>query len=85
MVAARERTWHPHVHGAGLSLSAQACLAVGGFPPLPLAEDVALVASLERAGWRVARTAVHPVVTSSRRTPRCEGGFGSLLLGLAAG
>lgn len=71
---------HPHVHGANLSLTAEAYLAVGGFPPLPLAEDVALVAALDAAGRRVARTAVHPVVTSARRTPRCEGGFGALLL-----
>ena len=74
---------HPHVHGANLSLTAAAYLAVGGFPPLPLAEDVALVAALQAGGHRVARTALSPVLTSARRSPRCQGGFGSLLLQLA--
>lgn len=83
---ARRYAWvgpeHPHVHGANLSLSAEAYTAVGGLPPLALAEDHALVHALEAAGRRVARTPVRPVVTSARRTARCEGGFGSLLVQL---
>ncbi len=76
---------HPHVHGANLSLSAAAYRAVGGFPPLALAEEHALLAALEAGGFRVARTARHPVVTSARRDARCVGGFGTLLRTLAAG
>ena len=70
---------HPHVHGANLSLSAAAYSWVGGFPPLALAEDHALVAALEASHLRVARSAIRPVTTSARRAPRCEGGFGTLL------
>lgn len=76
---------HPHVHGANLSLAAAAYAAVGGLPPLVLAEDHALVAALEAHGLRVARPAARPVLTSARRDPRCEGGFGTLLTTLACG
>ena len=70
---------HPHVHGANLSLSGIAYQSVGGFPRLALAEDHALVAALEDRGLRVARAALHPVVTSARRDPRAKDGFGTLL------
>ena len=76
---------HPHVHGANLSLSAAAYRAVGGFPPLALAEDHALVAALEARGLRVARAGTRPVLTSARRDPRSSGGFGELLQTLAEG
>ena len=74
---------HPHVHGANLSLSGDAYRAVGGFPPLALAEDHALVAALEARGRRVARAGTRPVLTSARRDPRSPGGFGELLQTLA--
>jgi len=70
---------HPHVHGANLSLSGAAYRAIGGFPPLAVAEDHALVAALEDRGLRVARAALRPVVTSGRRDPRAADGFGTLL------
>lgn len=76
---------HPHVHGANLSLSATAYVAVGGLPPLALAEDHALVAALEDRGLRVARPVGRPVRTSARLDPRCAGGFGALLASLAVG
>lgn len=75
-------TDHPHVHGANLSLSGSAYLAVGGFPALALAEDHALVDALESRGLRVARAGLRPVVTSARRDPRSAGGFGTLLSAL---
>lgn len=73
---------HPHVHGANLSLTGAAYAAVGGFPPLALAEDQALVAALEARGLKVARAGLRPVVTSARRDPRAAGGFGALLTAL---
>ena len=76
---------HPHVHGANLSLTGTAYAAIGGFPPLALAEDHALVAALELRGLRVARAGQRPVVTSARRDPRAAGGFGELLTALADG
>jgi Glycosyl transferase family 2 len=46
---------HPHVHGANLGIRASAYLAAGGFPPLPTAEDHALLAAATRAGCMVAQ------------------------------
>ena len=43
--------------------------AIGGFPPIPLMEDVAISRRLKRAGGRPACVRV-PVVTSSRRWER---------------
>ncbi|MBN1095312.1 hypothetical protein JKP76_04220 [Blastococcus sp. TML/C7B] len=74
---------HPHVHGANLGVRGSAYCAAGGFPPLAVSEDVALVEALVGAGRVVLRTPVSPVATSSRRAPRAEGGFGTDLDRLA--
>lgn len=74
---------HQHVHGANLGVSAQAYLSVGGFPPVPLSEDQALVDALLSAGRRVVATGAIPVVTSGRRTGRARSGFADHLSGLA--
>ncbi|GGU51567.1 hypothetical protein GCM10010289_84950 [Streptomyces violascens] len=60
---------HPHVHGANLGVRASAYLSVGGFPPLVVGEDVALVQALERHGHRILPTDTCPVETSSRLHP----------------
>jgi glycosyltransferase involved in cell wall biosynthesis len=83
----RYRAWqdhHPHVHGANLGFAADAYLAVGGFRPLPTAEDHALVDDLLRAGMPVLRTTRIPVVTSARTRARAPLGF-AWLLGTLAG
>ncbi|MEV7728935.1 glycosyltransferase [Streptomyces sp. NPDC087917] len=74
---------HPHVHGANLGVTAAAYLAVGGFPPLSLGEDRALVDALRRAGHRVLATATCPVLTSGRLQGRARGGFADHLAALA--
>ncbi|MEU0135727.1 glycosyltransferase [Streptomyces sp. NPDC006296] len=74
---------HPHVHGANLGVGAQAYLAAGGFPPVPLSEDHGLVSALAERGSRILRTADCPVFTSGRLRPRARGGFGDHLAGLA--
>ncbi|SSC21712.1 Glycosyl transferase family 2, partial [Klenkia terrae] len=74
---------HPHVHGANLGVRGDAYLAVGGFPPLAVSEDAALVGALALAGRTVLRTPSSPVVTSARRHPRARGGFGTDLDRLA--
>ncbi len=74
---------HPHVHGAHLGVRGDAYLAVGGFPPLAVSEDAALVGALVLAGRTVLRTPSCPVVTSARRRPRAHGGFGTDLDRLA--
>ncbi|GAA4982632.1 glycosyltransferase [Kitasatospora paranensis] len=81
--AAEDAGAHPHVHGANLGVRADTYRAVGGFAPLPVGEDRALVAALEAAGVHVTRTGRHPVTTSARRDARARGGFGDFLLRLA--
>jgi glycosyltransferase involved in cell wall biosynthesis len=78
----RPRRQHPHVHGANLGVRADAYLTVGGFPPLAVGEDHALVTALEQAHYRVDACADAPVTTSARRDPRSPGGFGRFLLDL---
>jgi glycosyltransferase involved in cell wall biosynthesis len=72
---------HRHVHGANFGCSAAAYLAAGGWAPLAIDEDVALVKAL--AHRRVIRSALFPVTTSARRDPRAVGGFGDTLSALA--
>ena len=68
---------HPHVHGANLGVRGSAYTAVGGFPPLVVSEDQALVGALLLSGRTVLRTPISPVATSARRVPRAPGGFGT--------
>jgi glycosyltransferase involved in cell wall biosynthesis len=75
---------HSHVHGANLGLRADCYRDVGGMPAVALSEDQSLIAAIAAAGRRVRRAADLPVVTSSRSTPRAEGGFGTLLTELSA-
>ncbi|SDO77037.1 Glycosyltransferase like family 2 [Klenkia soli] len=81
--AAGPAALHPHVHGANLGVRGDAYLAVGGFPPLAVSEDAALVGALLLAGRTVLRTPAGTVVTSGRRRPRATGGFGADLDRLA--
>ena len=86
LFARRYQAWqrhHPHVHGANLGFAADAYLAVGGFRPLPTAEDHALVDDLLAAGIPLLRTAQIPVVTSARPRARAPRGFAWLLTTLA--
>jgi glycosyltransferase involved in cell wall biosynthesis len=71
---------HRHIHGANLGVSAQAYLRVGGFAPLALSEDVALVEALVGSGAHVVWSAAPKVVTSARTDFRAAGGFGDTLL-----
>ncbi len=75
---------HSHVHGANLGLRADCYRDVGGMPAVALSEDASLLAAIAAAGRRVRHAADLPVVTSSRSTPRAEGGFGTLLGELSA-
>jgi glycosyltransferase involved in cell wall biosynthesis len=75
---------HAHVHGANLGLRADCYREVGGMPAVALSEDESLIAAIAAAGRRVRHAADLPVVTSSRSTPRAQGGFGTLLSELSA-
>lgn len=70
---------HDRVHGANLGLTADAYLAAGGFPDLPLHEDVALVRAVEALGSTTASSGRAPVTTSARLIGRVEGGFATYL------
>jgi glycosyltransferase involved in cell wall biosynthesis len=74
---------HPHVHGANLGLTARAYRNVGGFPPLDVGEDRALVLALHQGGHRVLRTDECPVRTSDRLHARARAGFAHDLAALA--
>ncbi len=66
---------HPHVHGANLSLRADAYIDAGGWSQRPLAEDHCLWQRLKRRGWRVSSTVKSVVITSARVKGRAPGGF----------
>ena len=79
------RDGHRHIHGANLGVSAAAYASVGGFAPLVVGEDVALVEALVGRGARVAWMADPSVVTHARRDFRAPNGFGAFLLSLLHG
>ncbi|MGI4855847.1 MAG: glycosyltransferase [Janthinobacterium lividum] len=76
---------HRHIHGANMGVSAPAYRRAGGFPPLALSEDVALVEALMASGASIAWSALPRVMTSARLDARAAGGFGDTLRGYAAG
>jgi len=73
------RDGEPPIHGANIGLSANAYRSTGGFRPLLLGEDAALVASLVARGSHVAWNASPRVTTSARWESVIEGGFASQL------
>jgi cellulose synthase/poly-beta-1,6-N-acetylglucosamine synthase-like glycosyltransferase len=74
----REGT-HSHVHGANLSMRADAYLDVGGWSDLALAEDHCLWHRLRHRGWRVSSPVSSVVITSARLEGRASGGFADTL------
>lgn len=70
---------HEHVHGANLGFSLAAYRAVGGFPHLPVHEDVELVRALRDSGIRWVAAGGLAAVTSGRRTARAPHGFAAYL------
>lgn len=73
---------HPHVHGANLGVSTELYLRAGGFRPLEVGEDVALVEALMQLDADIARKPTPIVLTSARRVTRAKGGFGDYLKNL---
>jgi glycosyltransferase involved in cell wall biosynthesis len=70
---------HSHVHGANLSMRADAYLDAGGWSHRPLAEDHCLWQRLRRRGWRLSSPVSSAVVTSARLNGRAPGGFADTL------
>ncbi len=73
---------HSHVHGANLGFSVATYDRVGGFPAVPLDEDVVFVRRARALGLRVRATDLHRVTTSARRSGRAPGGFAGYLRSL---
>jgi len=70
---------HSHVHGANLSVRADAYEDVGGWSGLALAEDHCLWGRLRGRGWRVSSPVNSIVTTSARLEGRAKGGFADTL------
>jgi cellulose synthase/poly-beta-1,6-N-acetylglucosamine synthase-like glycosyltransferase len=70
---------HTHVHGANLSVRADAYEDVGGWSNLALAEDHCLWTRLRGRGWRVSSPVSSVVTTSARLKGRAKGGFSDTL------
>ncbi|MCU1513575.1 MAG: glycosyl transferase [Microbacteriaceae bacterium] len=68
-----------HVHGANLGMRAAAYLASGGFVPLAVHEDVALVNALSALQLRVVASEACEVETSGRHHGRAPGGYARYL------
>jgi len=78
----QDRMGHHHIHGANLSFSSEAYLAVGGFAPLPCHEDVELVKKFESHGYAITWSNRVRVMTSSRLQARATEGFAAFLANL---
>ena len=75
----QDKMGHPHIHGANLSFSSDAYLAVGGFSSLPCHEDVDLVRRFEAQSYVITWSNRVRVMTSSRLQARADGGFAVFL------
>lgn len=65
--------------GANIAVRASVYRTIGGFRPLPHAEDATFLDDAARAGFRVRRDAGMVVETSSRRCGRAKSGLASAL------
>jgi glycosyltransferase involved in cell wall biosynthesis len=70
---------HSHVHGANMSMRADAYLDAGGWSNRPLAEDHCLWGRLRQRGWPLRSTVSSVVITSARLIGRACGGFADTL------
>lgn len=78
----QDKMGHRHIHGANLSFSSEAYLAVDGFAPLPCHEDVDLVKRFEAHGYDITWSNRVRVTTSSRLQARTAEGFAAFLTNL---
>lgn len=70
---------HIHVFGANLAMTAAAYSRAGGFPAVPVGEDVQLVERLKASGVPWVATDTCRVLTSGRTDGRTESGFAGYL------
>ena len=74
-----DKMGHPHIHGANLSFSSDAYLAVGGFAHIPCHEDVDLVGKFEAQSYAITWSNRVRITTSSRLQARASKGFAAFL------
>ena len=74
---------HHHHYGASLAVTAQMYARVGGLPPLPSSEDVALYDALMRVDARFRHSPIR-VITSARVVGRAKAGLSDRLSQLNA-
>jgi GT2 family glycosyltransferase len=72
-------TRHHHHYGASFAVTAQMYNRVGGLPPLPSSEDVALYDALMRVDARFRHSPAVRVVTSARALGRAKAGLADRL------
>lgn len=70
---------HQHIHGANLGVSADAYRRAGGFHPMAISDDVALVRALQATGATIAWSAAPRVLTSAQRLFSAPAGFGETM------
>ena len=70
---------HHHHYGASLAVTAQMYAKVGGLPPLPSSEDVALYNALKRVDARFRHSPTVRVITSARVVGRAKAGLSERL------
>ena len=75
----QDKMGHPHIHGANLSFSSDAYLAVGGFAHIPCHEDVDLVRKFKAEDFSMIWSNRVRVTTSSRLQARASEGFAAFL------
>ncbi|QAY61779.1 glycosyltransferase [Microbacterium protaetiae] len=68
-----------HVHGANLGTRASVLVDAGGFPPIPLHEDVRLIEQVRMRGASIIASDGAWVRTSGRQYGRAEGGYAEYL------
>ena len=70
---------HHHHYGASLAVTAQMYAKVGGLPPFPASEDVALYDALKRVDARFRHSPMVKVITSARVVGRAKAGLSDRL------
>ena len=75
----QDKMGHPHIHGANLSFTSDAYMAVGGFAHIPCHEDVDLVGKFEAQSYAITWSNRVRITTSSRLQARASEGFAAFL------
>lgn len=75
----QDKMGHSHIHGANLSFSSDAYLAIGGFAHMTCHEDVDLVNRFKEKHYAITWSNRVRVMTSSRLQARAKEGFGNFL------